>query len=102
MGRNVLKKIAYYFLALSLLVPAPASVYAADGEGEVEVKPAESQDKPGFKNGSVHDHSVIKVYDTYYVLGSHLAMAKTKDLMHWGKFAEGVSAENPLSDDGTK
>ena len=102
MGRNVLKKIAYYFLALSLLVPAPASVYAADGEGEVEVKPAESQDKPVFKNASVHDPSVIKVDDTYYVLGSHLAMAKTKDLMQWDKVADGVNAANPLFDDVTK
>ncbi len=102
MGRNVLKKIAYYFLALSLLVPAPASVYAADGEGKVEVKPAESQDKPVFKNASVHDPSVIKVDDTYYVLGSHLAMAKTKDLMQWDKVADGVNAANPLFDDVTK
>lgn len=48
------------------------------------------------KNESVHDHSVIKVDDTYYVFGSHLAAAKSKDLMNWTKVADGVNVNNPL------
>lgn len=51
---------------------------------------------PVFRDASVHDPSVIKVEDTYYVFGSHLAAAKTKDWMQWDLVASGVNAENPL------
>ncbi len=54
---------------------------------------------PSFRNASVHDPSVLKVDDTYYVFGSHLAAAKTKDFMQWDLVASGVSAQNPLFDD---
>jgi beta-xylosidase len=35
-----------------------------------------------FRDVSVHDPSVIKVNDTYYVFGSHLAAAKTKNFLN--------------------
>jgi arabinan endo-1,5-alpha-L-arabinosidase len=44
----------------------------------------------------VHDPSVIKAADTYYVFGSHLAAAKTTDWMNWTRIADGVNAGNPL------
>ena len=49
-----------------------------------------------FQNASVHDPSVIKVGDTFYVFGSHLASAKSKDLMKWQQMTTSVSATNPL------
>jgi arabinan endo-1,5-alpha-L-arabinosidase len=49
-----------------------------------------------FTNASVHDPSVIKTGDSWYVFGSHLAAAKTTDLMNWTKVADGVSNSNPL------
>lgn len=49
-----------------------------------------------FGNASVHDPSVIKTNSTYYVFGSHLAAAKTTDLMNWTKLADGVDNNNPL------
>ncbi|MEH6438033.1 family 43 glycosylhydrolase [Massilia sp. DD77] len=52
--------------------------------------------QPAFKNASVHDPSVIKVGDTFYVFGSHLAAAKTKDLMNWEQVTDSVSATNKL------
>ncbi|AFC31452.1 YxiA [Paenibacillus mucilaginosus 3016] len=51
---------------------------------------------PEFKNASVHDPSVIKAGDTFYVFGSHLAAAKTNDLVSWDLVATGVTAGNPL------
>lgn len=51
---------------------------------------------PAFVNASVHDPSIIKVNDEYYVFGSHLAAAKSAELMKWYSFADGVSATNPL------
>lgn len=49
-----------------------------------------------FKNASVHDPSVVKAGDTWYVFGSHLAAAKSTDLMNWQQVSDGVSASNPL------
>ena len=49
-----------------------------------------------FTEASVHDPSVIKSGDTYYVFGSHLAAAKSTDLMNWTKIADGVDNSNPL------
>lgn len=49
-----------------------------------------------FKNVSVHDPSVIKVEDTFYVFGSHLAAAKTTDLMNWELVAGQVRPDNPM------
>jgi len=51
---------------------------------------------PSFVNASVHDPSVIKAGDEYYVFGSHLAAAKSADLLKWYSIADGVSASNPL------
>ncbi|MEK3904276.1 glycoside hydrolase family 43 protein [Paenibacillus sp. FSL R7-0179] len=51
---------------------------------------------PEFGNVSVHDPSVIKVEDTYYVFGSHLASAKSKDLMSWTQISSGVTDDNVL------
>jgi arabinan endo-1,5-alpha-L-arabinosidase len=51
-----------------------------------------------FNNIAVHDPSVIKVDNTYYVFGSHLSAAKSDDLMNWERVADGVTASNPLFD----
>ncbi|WP_379141785.1 glycoside hydrolase family 43 protein [Paenibacillus sp. sgz500992] len=51
---------------------------------------------PQFDNVSVHDPSVIKVNNTYYVFGSHLASAKSKDLISWKQISSGVADGNVL------
>nr|WP_324258361.1 family 43 glycosylhydrolase [Cellvibrio fontiphilus] len=51
---------------------------------------------PSFLNASVHDPSVIRVNSDYYVFGSHLAAAKSPDLLKWTSIADGVSPQNPL------
>jgi len=41
-------------------------------------------DTPVFRDVSVHDPSIIKAEDGYfYIYGSHMAAARTKDLMRW-------------------
>ena len=52
-----------------------------------------------FTNVSVHDPSVIRAGGNYYVFGSHLAAARTSDLMNWTLVADGVNAANPLFGD---
>ena len=45
----------------------------------------------------VHDPSVIRADDgSYYVFGSHLAAARSTDLMGWQFVANGVDSNNPL------
>ena len=55
--------------------------------------------KGGFTAGvSVHDPSIIKDNDTYYIFGSHMESAKSADLRNWIGFSSGVNAENKLFD----
>ncbi len=49
-----------------------------------------------FANASVHDPSIVKVGTEYYVFGSHLAAARSTDLMNWTLVADGVNNANPL------
>lgn len=50
-----------------------------------------------YNDMAVHDPSVVKAADgTYYVFGSHLAAAKSTDLMTWTRVADGVDNQNPL------
>lgn len=50
--------------------------------------------KPKFKNVSVHDPSIFKEGDTYYIFGTHIEAAKSKDLMTWDRFTNGYSTPN--------
>lgn len=50
-------------------------------------------------NTPVHDPAVFVDRDGgYYIFGTHMAAATSKDLRFWDSFAEGVNAENPLFD----
>ncbi|WP_290368610.1 family 43 glycosylhydrolase [Massilia sp. Bi118] len=57
---------------------------------------------PAFQNASVHDPAEIKVGNTYYVFGSHLASAKSTDLLKWTQMTDGVTATNSLFLNGSK
>ncbi len=50
---------------------------------------------PTFAEVTVHDPSVIKAGDRWYVYGSHGASAWTEDLMHWTQVATSVTAGSP-------
>lgn len=80
-------------VAIALIIPI--SAFAAS-KNKTSVAPSSA---PTFENASVHDPSVIKVDETYYVFGSHLAAAKSTDLMKWEQVANGVSSDNPLFED---
>ncbi len=47
-----------------------------------------------FEEVTVHDPSVIKADGTWYVFGSHLAGAKTDDLMNWTLIDSDVKPDN--------
>lgn len=48
---------------------------------------------------SVHDPSIIKIGDEYYIYGSHMSAAKSSDLRNWTSVADGYSGNNPVYGD---
>ena len=52
--------------------------------------------QPTFTNVSVHDPDVIRVDGTFYVFGSHMAVAESPDLVAWKLVAAGVRDDNPI------
>ena len=59
----------------------------ADKEGQKTLL----EKSPDFKEVSVHDPSIIKDEDVYYIFGSHIDAAKSTDLMSWTKFTNGYT-----------
>ena len=57
---------------------------------------------PTFTEVSVHDPSVIVTEGRFYVFGSHLAAARSDDLLHWEGVADLVTPQNPLFEDVTE
>lgn len=51
---------------------------------------------PFFEDVSVHDPSIIQADGQYYIFGSHLAAARSANLVQWESIADGVNAQNPL------
>ncbi len=42
---------------------------------------------------SVHDPSIVKEGDTYYIFGSHMAWAKSTDLVNWKSFTNNINRD---------
>lgn len=101
MHKSMLSKTAAAGIAAVLMVGGLGAAGQGPAASGPEVYAQAAQVKkeekaPVFREASVHDPSVIKTGDTYYVFGSHLAAAKSKDLMSWDMVASGVSNGNPL------
>lgn len=78
--------------ALTLALVATSAPAQAD-------RRASDPPPPTFQDVSVHDPSVVVADGDIWVFGSHLAAARTDDLMSWEKVADGANADNPLFDD---
>lgn len=58
--------------------------------------PSVDPDSIEYNDVPVHDPSVIRDEDgTFYVVGSHLAMARSTDLVTWEQVAPGIDLESP-------
>lgn len=68
-------------------------IIALTGCGKSENK---NPDGPLTENVSVHDPSIIKDEDTYYIIGSHLAFAKSNDLIKWNQLETIVEDGNRI------
>lgn len=69
-------------IVLILLLVLPSIVFAENKE---------NNEQPSFQEVSVHDPSIIKEGDTYYVFGTHIEAAKSTDLMNWTTFTNGYT-----------
>src|SRR5699024_3515211 len=63
-----------------------------------QMTPVPQMTEPEFEDVTVHDPSVIKDGDEFYVIGSHMMFAKSSDLMKWEQVQRSV-AEDQLFDD---
>lgn len=72
---------------ISLILWALVFLLALSGCTNSELQNLEA---PHFEDVTVHDPSVMSVDDTHYIVGSHLASAKSKDLMAWKQISTDV------------
>ncbi|WP_226037515.1 LamG-like jellyroll fold domain-containing protein [Aquibacillus saliphilus] len=87
----------FFIVLLILLLVLPLSLSAKGNQAsENSNKPHldHQLETPEFNNVSVHDPSIIKEDDMYYVFGTHIEAAKSKDLMDWESFANGYTTPN--------
>ncbi len=81
------KILASVLAAMICWTGAGALAEAAETEAEAVVKP------PKYKSVSVHDPSVIRTEDgTFYIFGSHMAAAKSDDLISWTSISRDAQA----------
>lgn len=86
-----------------LLSTACSPVQSSEGSSATEEAAGDEGTAPAFDEVSVHDPSVILAEDEYWVFGSHLASAKSEDLVSWEQHTgDLVDLENPLFDDVTE
>ncbi|PAD47588.1 glycoside hydrolase family 43 protein [Shouchella clausii] len=84
--------LAFMFI-LAIATPAQAG---DSRQNQVFHKQRLISGAPTFTEASVHDPSVIQADGMYYVFGSHLASAKTSDLLNWQQISTHVHNGNPL------
>ena len=77
----------------------PGESAAPANAAETIITEAVSIEEPVFANASVHDPSIIKAGGTFYIFGSHLAAAKSADLMSWEQLNSSVYEGNPIIPD---
>jgi len=56
--------------------------------------PAPPLEPKSFNHVSVHDPSIIKEGDLFYMFGTHIEAAKSSDLMNWERFTNGYTTPN--------
>lgn len=84
-------KLILLLLILTLTIPITVM-----GSGAPGYKPGVGGEPASraFGNVSVHDPSIVKAGDTFYVFGSHIEAAKSTDLMNWTTFTNGYATPN--------
>lgn len=80
------------FVAVMLMFTIACGKKATKGVNEA----VDSNKLVNFSNVSVHDPSIINDNGTYYIIGSHLAFAKSTNLKDWTQLENSVNSSNSL------
>ncbi len=98
MMKRMSKRNIVYFLLIVLAIGISAFLAVKNEsvptETHTEQEQVREEDQPSYQNVAVHDPSIIKVEDTFYVFGSHVEAAKSKDLKTWTRFTNGYTTPN--------
>ncbi|RAK07482.1 arabinanase [Halanaerobium saccharolyticum] len=89
--RNLRAK--FVFLLIPLFLVVFVSTYAGAEKIKAEAATAVELDP---ESVSVHDPMIIEENGRYYVFGSHLAAAKSDDLIEWEQLAGDWDSANPI------
>lgn len=89
----------FVVIVFGLIFIATVGAFGYNQYAGIPNKPQEIK-VAGFTAGaSVHDPSIFSTGDgSYYIFGSHMEGASSKDLRNWTSFASGVNGNNPLFD----
>lgn len=88
------KRIAWVLSAILVLLCC-AGCGAQPPQAHLQALPGDAGSFDDSNGVSVHDPSVFRAQDgTYYVTGSHIASAKSTDLVHWQTVQSGVFDSN--------
>ena len=102
MNRRTVSTITLSTAALTALLLNTACSPGGNAAEQTEGAAADG-DAPQFDEVHVHDPSVILAEDEFWVFGSHLASAKSEDLVSWEQHtADLVDSENPFFEDVTE
>ncbi len=88
-------------LSLALALLLVVSLAAACGEKEPDYDFNVDLSGIATKNISspgvgVHDPSILRVGDTYYIYGSHMDSARSEDLLTWKRMSAGINKNNTI------
>ncbi|MCM1183953.1 MAG: glycoside hydrolase family 43 protein [Roseburia sp.] len=75
--------------------PASEAADTEESEREETEEKEEKMTEVSYSRVSVHDPSVVYDNGTYYIFGSHMAWAKSTDLMNWELFQMNINADYP-------
>ena len=98
MRKNMRKKVLSAVALLLLTAMALTSCTAQEEEPDYDFTVSYDGIEVGnvTSGASVHDPSILRVGDTYYIYGSHMAAASSPDLLSWKIIASGYRAKNTV------
>ncbi|WP_138493349.1 lipocalin-like domain-containing protein [Paenibacillus pinistramenti] len=89
--KRVMSIITFSLFSTLLVVPSVLIAANSSNSNGAAAQTSASSKPPVYQEVSVHDPSIVKAGDTYYVFGSHIEAAKSKDLMSWTRFTNGYT-----------
>lgn len=95
MRKKVLSAVLAVLLIASMLASCSEPVKEPDYDFTVDMSGIATKDISS-PSVSVHDPSILRVGDTYYIYGSHMDSARSTDLVTWKRMSAGINKGNVI------